>query len=139
VQAINTGPIRRLFARIVGAAKSLAGKLRPENPPAMIGTPPSTHERPTIPVDPAEHAVPGGRITVDSGVLNPELNAEKYGPQCASFWKKARLRDGIDSLIVHEYGEAKGVSHAEAIARAPDTELPVRPPGAGSPPRYGRG
>jgi hypothetical protein len=70
--------------------------------------------------------VPGGRITVYSGVLNPELNAEKYGPRYASLWKKARLRDRIDSIIVHEYEEAKGVSHAEAVARAPDTELPVR-------------
>ena len=40
--------------------------------------------------------------------------------------KKARLRDRMDSVIVHEYEEAKGVSHAEAVARAPDTELPVR-------------
>lgn len=59
-------------------------------------------------------------------MLNPELNAEKYGPRYASLWKKARLRDRIDSIIVHEYEEAKGVSHAEAVARAPDTELPVR-------------
>jgi hypothetical protein len=70
--------------------------------------------------------VPGGRITVDSGVLNPELNAEKYGTRYASLWKKARLRDRIDSVIVHEYEEAKGVSHAEAVARAPETDLRVR-------------
>ena len=82
--------------------------------------------------------VPGGRITVDSGVLNPELNAEKYGPRYASLWKKARLRDRIDSIIVHEYEEAKGVSHAEAVARRRTPNC--RPsPGAGYPRCYGRG
>ena len=70
--------------------------------------------------------VPGGRITVDSGVLNPELNAEMYGEQYASFWKHARLRDRIDSIIVHEYEEANGVSHEEAVSLSPDTKLPVR-------------
>jgi hypothetical protein len=69
--------------------------------------------------------VSGRRITVDSGVLNPELGAPVMGPRALGLWRKSRLRDRIDATIVHEYEEAEGLSHEEAVARAPKTRLPV--------------
>jgi hypothetical protein len=71
--------------------------------------------------------VPGGRLSIDSGVLNPDLNAEAIGPEAAALWAKSRLRDRIDATISHEYEEAAaGGSHVEAVQRAPDTALPIR-------------
>jgi hypothetical protein len=67
----------------------------------------------------------GRRLFVDSGVLNPELNAEAIGPEASKVWAKGRLRDRIDAVIAHEHLEAQGVPHDEVVQRAPDTELPI--------------
>ena len=67
---------------------------------------------------------PGGRINVDSGVLNPEL-MRRLGPEVSEVWARARLRDRIDSVIVHEFEEDKGGSHEYAVANAPMTAIPV--------------
>jgi len=64
-------------------------------------------------------------INVDSGVLNPQLNAEEFGPQASSLWAKGRLRDRIDAVIVHEHEEAEGVRHEEAVQRAAETPLAI--------------
>jgi hypothetical protein len=64
-------------------------------------------------------------INVDSGVLNPQLNAQAFGPEASSLWAKARLRDRIDAVIVHEHEEAMGVRHEEAVQRAAETPLPI--------------
>ena len=61
---------------------------------------------------------PGGRINVDSGVLNPSLHP-------VAMWAKARLRDRIDAATVHEFEEAKHGTHNEAVANAPGTDLPI--------------
>jgi hypothetical protein len=66
---------------------------------------------------------PGGRLTVDSGVFNPELMA---GNHAAKVWPRSRLRDRLDAIIAHEYEEAQGDGHMAALARGPDTELPIR-------------
>jgi len=64
-------------------------------PEHQIGASDLEHGVPWRVFFPHEHTgdgnVPGGRITVDSGVPNPELNAEKYGPQYASL-KSARCQ-----------------------------------------------
>jgi hypothetical protein len=167
----------RFLGRLAEALKGIAGSLRHEKPPAMIGIPPS--RRPPIPADPAEHAVQfahewadvadsyvqkrmhelgipedqigaidygqgglrrafephekrGGtndvfsRLYVDSGVLNPELNAEQFGPHVSSIWSKSRLRDRIDAVIAHEHTEVETGSHDSAEALAPATALPIR-------------
>ncbi len=67
----------------------------------------------------------GGRISVDSGVLNPKLNAAEMGPKARAIWEKSRLRDRIDATIVHEYEEAARGSHEAAVAASPDTLLPL--------------
>lgn len=67
---------------------------------------------------------PAGGLTLDSGVLNPELLGTLPGNQ---EWAKARLRDRFDAAIAHEHEEARrGGSHVEALRHAPDTELPIR-------------
>jgi len=65
----------------------------------------------------------GGRLTVDSGVFNPDL---MFGQHAEKVWPKARFRDRLDAIIAHEYEEAKGLSHVAALAHGPDTELPIR-------------
>jgi hypothetical protein len=61
---------------------------------------------------------PGGRISVDSGVLNPELHPIEE-------WRDAGLRDRITATIAHEYEEAIGGTHEYAVEHAPETDLPV--------------
>jgi hypothetical protein len=43
-------------------------------------------------------------ITVDSGVLNPELSKRRKGER---LWKRAMLRDRIDSIIINECEDLK--------------------------------
>jgi hypothetical protein len=65
----------------------------------------------------------GGRLTVDSGVFNPDLMEGQHADKA---WARARLRDRLDAVIAHEYEEAKGGGHTAALRRGPDTELPIR-------------
>jgi len=65
------------------------------------------------------------RLFVDSGVLNPELNASQIGPEASTLWEKSRLRDRMDAVIAHEHEEARGIPHDEVVERAPDTTLPI--------------
>ncbi len=66
-----------------------------------------------------------GRLFVDSGALNPELNARLNGPEATKRWSRSRLRDRIDSVIAHEHLEAQGVPHDDVVERAADTPLPI--------------
>lgn len=67
---------------------------------------------------------PGRRLTVDSGVFNSELMADRAG--AGPLWAKARLRDRIDAVIAHEDAESLSRDHDIAEAVAPDTVLPIR-------------
>jgi hypothetical protein len=67
----------------------------------------------------------GRRLFVDGGVLNPELNAEVIGSEASKVWAKARLRDRIEAVLVHEHLEAQGIPHDEVVERAADTDLPI--------------
>lgn len=66
---------------------------------------------------------PGGRINIDSGVLNPEQM--KGLGDASEAWEHARLRDRIDATIAHEFEEARHGTHEAAVQHAPDTELPI--------------
>jgi hypothetical protein len=61
-------------------------------------------------------------ITVNSGVLNPEL---LKGAKGGRIWPRARLRDRIDAIIAHEWAEAHHVSHERALKTAARTDLQV--------------
>jgi hypothetical protein len=50
----------------------------------------------------------------------------RFGPEIGRRWAKDRLRDRLDQVIAHEYAEAVGVSHEEAVQRAPETPLAIR-------------
>jgi hypothetical protein len=67
--------------------------------------------------------VPGRRLTVDSGVFNTELMANR--PEAGAVWAKSRLRDRIDAVIAHEDAESQTGDHDLAAAMAPDTALPI--------------
>ena len=69
--------------------------------------------------------VPGRRLTVDSGVFNPELFKESR-PRVSSSWAKSRLRDRLDAIIAHEHTEAASGGHLDAIRDSADTRLPIR-------------
>jgi hypothetical protein len=61
-------------------------------------------------------------ITVNSGVLNPDLLKGRKGGR---IWPKARLRDRIDAIIAHEWAESRLDDHDAALKEAARTELPV--------------
>lgn len=63
----------------------------------------------------------GGRISVDSGVLNPDQLTKDYGEEAGELWAKSRLRDRITAIIA----EAKAGTHEEALALAPQTTRPI--------------
>lgn len=67
----------------------------------------------------------GGRINVDSGVIDPRWHAEIIGPKAQALWEKSRLRHRIDAAIAHEDAERRTGSHEAAVEQAPETELPV--------------
>jgi len=66
-----------------------------------------------------------GRIYVDSGILNPRLNAAVIGTAAAEVWAKSRIRDRAEAVIAHEESESRGIPHDEVVQLAPDTDLPV--------------
>jgi hypothetical protein len=70
-------------------------------------------------------SVIGQRIGVNSGVLNPDLLINPYGPKAAEVWAKSRLRDRIDAVVAHEQQEGLGLSHEEAVRGAADTLLAI--------------
>lgn len=61
-------------------------------------------------------------VTVNSGVLNPELLKGRKGGRV---WAKASLRDRIDAVIAHEWTEHLHNDHDAALKAAPKTELPI--------------
>ena len=67
-------------------------------------------------------------INVDSGVLNPGLNAEAMGPEASALWAKARLRDRVDSVIATSTKERLTGNHDDAERRAAETKLPISEP-----------
>jgi hypothetical protein len=69
---------------------------------------------------------PDGRITLDSGILNPELLDKNYGQEAGRLWRESGLQDRADALIAHEREEHRhGMSHEAALKAAPTTDLPI--------------
>ena len=69
--------------------------------------------------------VPSGRLTVDSGVFNTELMANR--PEAGAVWARSKLRDRIDAIIAHEDAESQTGDHDHDLAEvmAPDSALPI--------------
>jgi hypothetical protein len=68
---------------------------------------------------------PDGRLAVDSGLLNDDLLKQNYDATTAALYKRARLRDKLDSIIAHEEAESRTGSHVKALEIAPNTALPI--------------
>ena len=66
-----------------------------------------------------------GRIYVDSGALNPQLNAQAIVPEASRLWARSRLRERIDAVIAHEYEESGGIHHDQVVERVAETTLPI--------------
>jgi hypothetical protein len=67
---------------------------------------------------------PGGRISLDSGILNPDQMAH-LGPEAGNAWAHARLRDRIRACIAHEDMEWRTGSHDAAVEHSPETDLHI--------------
>jgi hypothetical protein len=67
--------------------------------------------------------VDGRRLTVDSGVFDTELLANR--PETGQVCAKSRHRDRIDAVIAHEEAESLTGDHDLAEAMGPDTALPI--------------
>jgi hypothetical protein len=61
-------------------------------------------------------------VTVNSGVLNPDLLKGKKGGR---IWSKASLKDRIDAIIAHEWAEDRHGTHEAALKAAARSELPI--------------
>jgi hypothetical protein len=61
-------------------------------------------------------------ITVNSGVLNPDL---LKGHRGARVWAHESLRRRIDAVIAPEWEEDRLGSHQAALKNAPRTDLPI--------------
>jgi hypothetical protein len=65
--------------------------------------------------------------------LNPNLLAQRFGPEMAGVWERSRLRDRMDAVIVHEdieglqvaEGQRFDAAHAAAVDQAPETPRPI--------------
>lgn len=68
---------------------------------------------------------PGGRINVDSGVLNLDLLTKNYDEEAAKIWARERLPNRINAIIIHELAEAEAGTHEAALRLAPETERPI--------------
>jgi hypothetical protein len=71
---------------------------------------------------------PGGVITLDSGIMNPEAMDAPYGEEAGGCWRRLRLRDRMQAAGAHEYEEHEGGGHEEALRRGPDTGLKISEP-----------
>jgi hypothetical protein len=78
-----------------------------------------------FPHDTAGGSVIGPRIGVKSGVLNPDLLRNIYGPAAAQSWARCRLRDRINAVIAREQQEGLGFSHEETPRRSAATPLAI--------------
>jgi hypothetical protein len=98
-------------------------------PPSRLGgTDPEDLEYKTF--HPAERDCgglsPDGRITLDSGVMNPNVMDAPYGKEAGEFWRSnMRLRERMQAAGAHEYEEFEGGDHEAALKRGPETPLRI--------------
>ena len=68
---------------------------------------------------------PAGRITLDSGLRNPELLAS-YDEETRKKWRRTRIADRAQAIIAHELAEYEyGGDHELALIAGPETKLPI--------------
>ncbi len=70
---------------------------------------------------------PSGQVTLDSGLMNPDLLAN-YDEATRTLWKRTRIKDRAQAIIVHELAEHEYKDHELALIAGPETELPISHP-----------
>jgi hypothetical protein len=65
-----------------------------------------------------------GQITLDSGLMNPELLAN-YDEATQKLWQRTRLGDRAQAIIAHELAEHEHGDHELALIAGPETTLPI--------------
>ena len=68
---------------------------------------------------------PAGQITLDSGLMNPDLLATGYDQATQELWRHTRIRDRAQAVIAHELAEAEHKDHELALIAGPETKLPI--------------
>jgi hypothetical protein len=67
-----------------------------------------------------------GQITLDSGLMNPDLLANGYDEVTQKAWQRTRIGDRAQAIIAHELAEHEyGGDHELALIAGPETELPI--------------
>ena len=69
---------------------------------------------------------PAGQVTLDSGLMNPELLTENYDETARRAWQRTRLADRAQAIIAHELAEHENNDdHDLALIAGPETKLPI--------------
>lgn len=67
---------------------------------------------------------PAGQITLDSGLMNPELLAG-YDAAAQYQWQHTRIGDRAQAIIAHELAEAEYKDHELALIAGAETKLAI--------------
>jgi hypothetical protein len=69
---------------------------------------------------------PAGQITLDSGLMNPDLMAATYDEETQKMWRRTRIKDRAQAIIAHELAEHEyRGDHELALIAGPETELAI--------------
>ncbi len=68
---------------------------------------------------------PAGQITLDSGLMNPDLLAAAYDEETQKLWQHTRIGDRAQTIIPHELAEHEYGDHELALIAGPETELSI--------------
>jgi hypothetical protein len=69
---------------------------------------------------------PAGQITLDSGLMNPDLMAGAYDEETREVWRHTRIGDRAQAIIAHELAEHEyRGDHELALIAGAETKLPI--------------
>lgn len=67
-----------------------------------------------------------GQVTLDSGLMNPDLLKDDYDEVAQRAWQRTRIGDRAKAIIAHELAEHEhGGDHELALIAGPETKLPI--------------
>lgn len=70
---------------------------------------------------------PAGQITLDSGLMNPELLSRAYDDAAQAARKRTRIRDRAQAILAHELAEHEYADRELALIAAPESRRPLTP------------
>jgi hypothetical protein len=69
---------------------------------------------------------PAGQITLDSGLMNPDLLSVAYDEESQKTWRRTRIKDRAEAIIAHELAEHEhSGDHELALIAGPETDLTI--------------